>query len=146
MTCTFNIAKGKIANYTALAQAGGGPVIKAIPLEATGLEAESTLKDYANVSVLLAGTTNEQVANMTRKVLASVTVTVDNVGDVANLDSADITWTAATGNAVGAILLAYDPTGSSADTALIPLTKHDWALTPDGSDATATVSNFCVCS
>ena len=50
--------------------------------------------------------------------------------------------TAATGNAISDLLIAYDPdTGAGTDSSLIPLTWHDFSITPDGSDVTATVSN-----
>lgn len=146
MSVVLNIAKGRTAYYTGVAQAGtGGANLKLIVLEATGLVADATMADYVDVATLLAGTTNEQTT-MGRKTLSTPTATIDNGGDVVNLDAADATWTAATGNGVGALLIAFDPTGSSADSALIPISKHDWALTPDGSDATVTISNFIVCS
>lgn len=142
----FNIAKGKIAQYVANAQAGtGGANLKIVPIETTGIESDATLQDYDNLSVLLAAANNEQTT-MGRKTLSSVTSTVDDTGNQNVMDAADVTWTGATGNAVSALIIVYDPTGSSADTALIPLTKHDWTLTPDGSDATATIANFATAS
>lgn len=141
MSFVFNIAKGKVAYYATLVGTGGARLL-VVPIEASGLEAEATLKDYTNLSALLAGSSNEQTSNMTRKAVTSAIATADNSGDKMNADCADVTWTAATGNAVGALVICFDPTGSSADTALIPLTKHDWAVTPDGTDLTATISNF----
>lgn len=136
----FNIAKGKIAYYASLPAANDALI--AIPIEASGVEADATVKDYDTVAAILAATTNEQTT-MGRKTLASVTVTVDDTNDRVALDAADITWTAATGNAVSDILICYDPdntTGTDAD--LIPLTWHDFSVTPDGSDITATISDF----
>lgn len=94
------------------------------------------------MSALLAGATNEQTT-AGRKTITSVTVTVDDTNDRVDIDFADQTWTALTGNAIGALLVAYDPdTTGGTDSTLVPLTKHDWAITPDGSDVTATVANF----
>lgn len=137
----FNIAKGKVAYYASLPAAND--VLIAIPIEASGVESDATLKDYDTVSALLAAANNEQ-STMGRKTLGSVTVTVDDTNDRVALDAADITWTAATGNAISDILICYDPdttTGTDAD--LIPLTWHDFSITPDGSDVTATISDFC---
>lgn len=136
----FNIAKGKVKYYAELLAANDALIV--IPLEATGLEADSTLKDYDDVAALLAGTTNEQTT-AGRKTITSVTITVDDTNDRVDIDIADQTWTALTGNAIGALLIAYDPdTTTGTDSTLVPLTKHDWAITPDGSDVTATVANF----
>lgn len=136
----FNIAKGKVKYYAELPAANDALVV--IPLESAGIEADATLKDYDTVSALLAGTTNEQTT-AGRKTVTSVTVTVDDANDRLDLDFADQTWTGLTGNAIGALLIAYDPdTTGGTDADLVPLTKHDWAVTPDGSDVTATVANF----
>lgn len=130
----FNIAKGRAAHYGSLPAANDGLV--AVPLEASGLEADAVLQDYDNLSVLLAGTSNEQ-ATMGRKALASVTVAVDDTGNAVTVDAADVTWTAATGNSVGALVICYDPdTTSGTDADLIPLVKLDMAVTPAGGDVT----------
>lgn len=134
----FNIAKGKIAYYAGLPAANDALVI--VPIEATGLEADATLKDYDNLSLLLAGTSNEQTT-MGRLTATGVTVTVDDTNDVVNLDMTDPVWSAATGNALGALVICYDPdttTGTDAD--LIPLAKYNFAVTPNGNDITAVVN------
>lgn len=136
----FNIAKGKIAYYAGLPASADALI--AIPIEASGVEADAVLVDYDTVSALLAAATNEQ-STMGRKTLASVTVTVDDTNDRVALDCADITWTGATGNAISDILICYDPdTGTGTDADLVPLSWHDFSATPDGSDIVATVSDF----
>src|SRR5215467_9810875 len=102
----FNIAKGMIAYYASLPATNDALI--AIPIEASGVVSDATMIDYDDVATLLAGATNEQ-STMGRKTLASVTVTVDDTNDRVNLDCADITWTAATGNAISDILICYDP-------------------------------------
>jgi hypothetical protein len=140
----FNIAKGKAGQYFQNVD-DNSPAscrIVVIPIETTGLEAAATMKDYDTVSALLAGTSNEQ-STMGRKFVstgANITCSVDDTNDLFKCDIADITWTAATGNAISGLVLAYDPTGASADTALVPLTFHDFVVTPDGSDITADVT------
>lgn len=141
----FNIAKGKVHQYCENVDLGSpaNSRLKVIPIETTGLETDATLKDYDNLSVLLAGTSNEQTT-MGRKTLTStdVTLTVDDTNDRVDIDISDLTWTAATGNAISALVVVYCPDGVTpgADTTFIPLTKHDFVVTPDGSDITAQIA------
>lgn len=136
----FNVALGRLAHYASLPAANDALIM--VPLEAAGLVSDATMRDYDTLADLLAGATNEQTSNMTRKTLTSVTVTVNDTDNRVDIDCADVTWTGATGNAIGAVVICYDPdttTGTDAD--LIPLTKHDVAMTPDGSDLTLTISD-----
>jgi hypothetical protein len=131
----FNIAKGKAGYYATLPAANDALI--AVPLEATGLVADSVMRDYDTLDAILAGASNEQTT-MTRKTLASVTSTVDDTNDRLDADAADFTWAAAAGNAIAAVVICYDPdTTGGTDTDLIPLVKLDYAITPDGSDVTA---------
>ncbi|MFI8299992.1 hypothetical protein ACIGCZ_29110 [Streptomyces nigra] len=136
----FNQALGRLAHYASLPATNDALIM--VPLEASGLVTDATMRDYDTLDAVLAGASNEQTT-MGRKTLASVTATVDDTNDRVNIDAADVTWTAATGNAIGAVVICYDPdttTGTDAD--LIPLTKHDVTMTPDGSDFTLTISDF----
>jgi hypothetical protein len=136
----FNIALGKLAYYAGLPATNDALVM--VPLEASGLVADSTMRDYDDLATLLAGASNEQTT-MGRKTLTGVTATVDDTNDRVNIDCADVTWTAATGNAIGAVVIGYVPdTTAPSDAAVIPLTKHDVTMTPDGSDFTLTISDF----
>jgi len=135
----FNIAKGRVAHYATLPAANDALVV--IPIEASGVESDATLVDYDTVAAILAAANNEQ-STMGRKTITSVTVTVDDSNNRVDVDFDDVTWSAATGNAISDLLLAYDPdTTGGTDSDLIPLTWHDFAITPDGSDVTATVAN-----
>lgn len=135
----FNIAKGREAQYGSLPAAADALI--AVVVNATGLEADATLKDYDTLAALLAGTTDEHTT-MTRKTLTGVTVTVDDVNDRVSIDAADIVWTTpAAGPATGALLICYDPdTAVGTDADLIPVSKHDFSVTPAGVDVTAVVN------
>ncbi|MFK0062622.1 hypothetical protein ACIQTN_25770 [Streptomyces werraensis] len=136
----FNQALGRLAHYASLPATNDALVL--VPLEAAGLVTDAVMRDYDTLDAILAGASNEQTT-MGRKTLTGVTVTVDDANDRVNIDAADVTWTAATGAAIGAVVICYDPdttTGTDAD--LIPLTKHDVTMTPDGSDFTLTISDF----
>lgn len=133
----FNIAKGRAAHLATLPATNDALV--AVPIEASGLEADATLKDYTTLQALLAGASNEQTT-MGRKTLTSVTVAVSNTSDWVDVDAADFTWVAATGNPLGAVVICYDPdVAVGTDNDLIPLTKHDFVVTPGGADITAQV-------
>ncbi|GFH36631.1 hypothetical protein [Streptomyces pacificus] len=136
----FNIALGRLAYYASLPAANDALIM--VPLEASGLVNDATMRDYDDLGAVLAGASNEQTT-MGRKTLASATATVDDANDRVNIDCADVTWTAATGNAIGAVITCYDPdTTGGTDADLIPLTKHDVSMTPDGSDFTLTIADF----
>lgn len=132
---TFNVAKGRAVHYGTLPAANDALI--AVPLESAGLEADATLVDYADLAALLASTNSEQVM-MGRKTLANVVVAVDNPNDRATIDCDDIVWTAATGSAVGALVICYDPdTTGGTDADLIPIAKYDFVATPGGTNITA---------
>src|SRR5690242_11485226 len=134
----FNVSKASVGYYAGLPAANDALI--AVVLEASGLESDATLADYTNLGSLLAASNNEQTT-MGRKTLASVAATVDYTNDRTDVTAADLTWTSATGNATGAIVICYDPdttTGTDAD--LIPLSKHDFAATPSGGNLSAQIS------
>lgn len=134
----FNIVKAKTAYYAGLPAANDALV--AIPIEASGVEADAVIVDYDTVAAILAAATNEQTT-MGRKVLANVAVTTDDANNLVKIDCDDPVWTAATGNAVSDLLVAYDPdTTGGTDADLIPMYWFDCSLTPDGTDFTAQIN------
>lgn len=136
----MNIALGKLAHYASLAGTGNAALV-VIPLENTGLEADSALRDHDTVATLLAASTNEQLTIGRKVITSGVTVVVDDVNNRVDLDFPDITWTAATGNQLGALLVAFDPdTTTSTDATRIPVSKHDFVTTPDGTDLVGVVN------
>lgn len=137
---TFNIAKGRLAYYASLPATNDALI--AVLVEASGVETDAVLKDKDDLAAVFSGATNEQTTGG-RKTLASVTVTVDDTNDRVNIDCADITWTALTGNAISDIVIGYDPdTTGGTDADIIPLTMHDFSITTDGTDVVATVADF----
>ncbi|KJK40225.1 hypothetical protein UK15_07690 [Streptomyces variegatus] len=132
-----NIAKGRILHYAGLSAASDGLV--AIPLEAAGLPSDDVLQDYDTVADLLAGPANEQTV-MGRVALTGVVVSVNDTANSASFDANDMSWLLATGAPTGKLVIAYDPdTTAGTDAALIPLTYHDFAVIPDGTDIVARV-------
>lgn len=138
----FNVAVGKVRWYAQQAGVGNAALI-AVPLEATGLVGDATMRDYATLADLLAGASNEQTT-LGRKTVTTVSDTVNNTADRWEADFADLVWATPSGNPTGAIVVCFDPdTTGGTDSSIIPLTKHDWAMTPEGDSLTATVADFC---
>jgi hypothetical protein len=134
-----NIGKGRFVYYAGLPATNDALI--AVVLEATGLEADDALQDYDDLAALLAAASNEQTT-MGRKTLAGVVVNVNDTTNIASIDCNDITWTAATGNATGKLVVCYDPdTTGGTDSTLIPLTLHDFSVTPDGTDITVQIDS-----
>ena len=134
----FNISKGEVKNYCKLSAANDALVF--VPIETTGIEADATLKDYDDLSALLAGSSNEQTT-MGRKTVTTATITVDDTNDRVDIDVADQTWVGATGNAISAVLICWDgDTTSGTDSNIVPLTDHAFVITPDGSDVNLVVA------
>jgi hypothetical protein len=144
----FNIAKGRVVEYYNRVKSNdpANSALIVIPLETTGLETQANLEDSDTVAEVLDGTTNEQVT-MGRKTLADADLAAlpapNDTDNSYELDLPDITWVNATGNAISALVVAYDPdTTTGTDTGIIPLTYHDFAQTPDGTSIVAVTTKF----
>ena len=136
----FNISKGRFVHYCTLPAASDALIV--VPIETTGLEADDTLNNYDDLAALLAAANNEQTTMGRKTVTASVTVTVDDTNNRVDVDMPDLTWAAATGNAISKLLVCYDAdTGAGTDSNIVPMTHHDFVITPDGSDVVAQIDS-----
>jgi hypothetical protein len=110
---------------------------------------DATLKDLDTIALieadaLTAELTSGSNANYARKVLdqtGGLTITVDDTNDRVDVDCPDQTWTAlGAGTAITDGVTGYDSDSTAGtDANIIPGTQHDFAITPDGSDVTATI-------
>lgn len=149
----YNIAKGRVAEYYNRVQSND-PANSALVIVAINTStADATLIDLDNLSAILADAGTAEVTNTgyARKVLTDADLTAltpDDTNDQMVLDLADQTWTAvAAGDNWTDLIICYDPdTTAGTDADLVPLTHHDFAVTPDGSDITATINNFYTAS
>ena len=139
----YNIAKGRVVEYAARVEAND-PTNSAFIVVAlvSGGVGDSTLIDLNDLSAVLGTAANEATnTNYARKTLAngSLTITVDDTNDRAEVDFADQTWSAvASGDVWTDLLVCYDSdTTGGTDSNIVPMTQHDFAVTPDGSDITA---------
>lgn len=148
----YNIAKGRVAELANRVNAND-PANSALIVALFNTSAtDATLKDLdtiaaveadANTAELTSGTN----ANYARKTLtdaSSITVTTDDTNDRVDVDVPDQTWTAlGAGTAITDLVFGYDSdTTAGTDANIVPLTQHDFAITPDGSDVTATIAVF----
>lgn len=105
-------------------------------------QADNTLRDHDTLgAVLAAANTEADFTGYSREVIlnANWTVTIDDTGNEATADFADITWSpagGATNNTLVKLLVCIDGVN---DAARLPVTLHDFATTTDGNDLTAVV-------
>jgi hypothetical protein len=107
-------------------------------------QADAALRDYDDLASLLAnaGNTEATFTGYAREVIANASwsVTIDDTGEEATADFADITWSPAgngTNNTLVKLLVCID---GASDAARLPVTAHDFATTTDGNDLTAVVA------
>lgn len=146
----FNIAKGQVAAYHERVNNNdpSTATLKIVLLASTGLVGDATMKDYNTLSDILAGASDEATnTGYSRKTLSDTdiaAITVDDSSDVVTADTANQTWTSVSNDGTGAIgklLVCYDAAGAG-DGSIVPLTYHDFAVTPNGGDITATIANY----
>lgn len=130
----FDASFGALAQYARNAAAAtGGAKFQWMLLKSSGLEADATLQTYATVSALLAAANDEATfAGYARLNVTAghITVTVDTTNHWVTVDiTDDPTWSPTAAEALGKIVLIYNPTGSSADSACIPMNGDVWTIT-----------------
>lgn len=143
----FNIAKGRFIEFVSRVNANdpSTSTIEVRLLASSGVESDATLKDVDTFTALVAGATNFATnTGYSAKVLtdaSGMTVTYDDTNDWAIADCADQTWTAVANDGTGAIgdvVFGYDAvTGSGTDADIVPISMHDFSVTPNGGDITA---------
>ena len=144
----FNIAKGRVAELYNRVKSNdpANSAIIIVPIETSGLEADSVLIDKDDLAAVLAGATNEQ-STMGRKTLTDADLASfpapDDGNDRMDLSLPTVTWTAASGNAISKLLVCYDgDTTGGTDSNIIPLTMFDFVQTPSGADIQMTTGVF----
>lgn len=146
-----NIAKGRAAELLNRVDSNDptNSAIVVVPLATSGLEAQSVLEDADTLAAVVSGTTNEATGTgWARKTLTDSDVTYASPDDTNNRndqDLPDLTWTAVADAAddVSMLVVCYDSdTTGGADSAIVPLTFHDFVIQPDGSDVTAQISGW----
>jgi len=148
----INRSKGRFAEFAERINANDptNSVLLIALVAATGVESDAVLVDMDDFAAFVAGTTNFATnTGGTRKSLdntGGITVTYDDTNDRVDVDCPDQTWTALANDgtgAVGDVLFGYDSDSTAGtDSNVIPISLHDFAITPDGSDVTAQIAVF----
>jgi hypothetical protein len=145
---TFNIAKGRVVELYNRVKANdpANSALIIVPIETSGLEADSVLIDKDDLAAVLSGATNEQTT-MGRKTLTDADLAAlpapDDTNDRFSLNLPSVVWSAAAGNPISKLLVGYDnDTTSGTDASIIPLTMFDFTMTPSGADIQATGAEF----
>jgi hypothetical protein len=147
----YNISLGKSVEYAqrVISNDPTNSALIVMVLSQTGIESDATLKDKDDFAAILSGSTDEVTnSGYSRKTITDstggLTITVDDTNDRVDVDIADITWTGvAAGSNWSDIVIGYDSdTTSGTDANIVPMTQHDFVITPDGSDITAQVNVF----
>jgi len=143
----FNISKGGVAEYARRVDAGDPAAARlyVIPVDVAAVS-DATLQDVADfAAVIAAGVTERTTGGWNRKTIDAAALpapTVDNTNNRYVVDLPDQTWTAVTTGAVTDLIICYASVSSPTNAQLIPLTQHDFPITPDGSDVVAQINDF----
>lgn len=125
----FNIAKGAFVEKFRDGAANGGILLL------IAADTDDAMGDTTTLTALLATGANEATdASYARKTGLTGTITVDNTNNRVDVDLPDQTWTTLSGAAITDAVVFYQE--AAADGSRIPLTNHDFVITPDGSDVT----------
>lgn len=144
----YNISKGRVAELANRVNANDptNSILIVHPFNTTATDA--VLIDLNDIAAIEADANTAEITPTAtfRKLLdqtGGVTVTTDDTNDRVDVDIPDQTWTAVTGTAWTDLIFSYDNDSTvTAEASLVPLTQHDFAITPDGSDITAQVAVF----
>jgi hypothetical protein len=149
----FNRSKGRTVQFAELILGNAAPYANAAFIASlwniTQTDAQEI--DFDDFATIEAAGTNAELtsgtnANYARKTLtetgAGLTTTYDDTNDRVDIDISDLTWTAlGAGTAVTDLLVGFDnDTTAGTDSNILPVSQHDFVVTPDGSDLTAVIA------
>lgn len=148
-TLTFNIAKGRVIELHNRVKVGDPAAARlyVIPIS-RGAVTDAQLLDADDFgAVVTLGATERTTNGWNRKTLAAAdlsVITPDDTNDRGAVDSIDYTWTAVAsgGGAITDLVICYASVASPTNAQLLVMTNHDFPITPDGSDVTATVADY----
>jgi len=141
-----NRAKGRFAEWAERVNANDPTNAALILVVWNSTATDTVIKRLDDVAAIEAdvNTVERNTSGWTRKTLdqaGGITITYDDTNDRVDVDTPDQTWTAVTTGASTDVGFAYDSdTTAGTDSNILAGTWHDFAITPDGSDITATVN------
>ena len=139
----FNRALGEVKYLASLPATNDALVV--VLLQATGLQADDTLRDYDDLAALLAASNDEATFGGYSRLVRTTGIvpTVDDTNNRLDIDiTTDFSWpAAAAGNTIAKLLICYDQdTTTGTDSSILPLTAHSYDEITSGSEIIATVA------
>jgi hypothetical protein len=141
----FNIAKGRVVEFYNRVDSNdpANSALVIVPVDVGGVT-DAALRDLDTLAaVLAAGVTERSTSGWSRKVLTDADLgawTPDDTNDRTDLDIPDLVWTPTAGTVTDLIVCYDGDTTAGTDANIVPLTLHDFPITPDGSTVTAEIS------
>lgn len=144
----FNVAKGRLIEFHERVNNNDPANSALVVVLLKTASSDTVLADQDDLAAILAGGSVEaDFTNYARKVLTDSDIGASTVDDTNNRREADIpdqTWTAAggaTNNTLAKLLICYDPdTTGGTDSAIVPMTAHDFVITTNGGDIVAQIN------
>jgi hypothetical protein len=147
----YNISKGRVGELVVRINAND-PANSALIWGLWNLsQTDAINRDLDDWAALEASGSNAELtsgtnANYARKTLtdaSGITRTVDDTNDWVDISCGAQTWTAlGAGTAINHAVVAYDSdTTGGTDSALVLISQHAFAITPDGSDVTLNITS-----
>lgn len=144
----FNISKGRVVEFHERVNNNdpANSALLIIPVD-VGATTDATIRDFDTLAAVLAGGVTERTTGgWSRKTLTDADLAAITTDDTNDRNTAAIiaqTWTAVTAGAVTDLIICYDgDTTGGTDANIIPLTMHDFVITPDGSDVTVNAGDY----
>jgi hypothetical protein len=141
---TYNVALGRVAELVTRVNNNDPTNAVFLLIAYVTTEGDATLKDLDTVAdiesnVNTAEATNTNYSRQTIDDTGSLTETVDDTNDRVEVDCPDQTFSSiSAGDNWTDLVFAYDSDSTGGTDANVePLSQHDFAVTPDGSDITA---------
>src|SRR3954465_14290876 len=140
----FNIVKGRAIELVTRVKNGDPAASRlyAIPLSTS--VAQATAQDVDDFAALItAGAVEQASGGWARITIAAADITAlapDDTNDRYDADFIDLVWAGpTTGNNTTGIVVCYASGATPTNAQLTPISHHDFAITADGTQVTATV-------
>jgi hypothetical protein len=150
----FTIAAGRVTEFVERIEANdpANSILVIDILATAGIELESALRIKTTFADLVSGTTNFATNTLGSGIIRKTnldqalvpTPVYDTTNFRAELDLPDQTWVqVAPGDGWKDLVIGYDSDSTAGtDANIVPCTLHDFEVTPDSSDVTATINVF----
>jgi hypothetical protein len=143
----MNIALGRVAELYNRVDTNDGANAVLLVIAFNTSATDATIKDLDTVAAIEADANTAEVTNSgyARKTLTDadlVAFAPDDANDRVDLDIPDQTWTSvAAGSTWTDLCIAYDADSTAGtDSNVVPMTWHDFAVTPSGTDIVAQIA------